>query len=239
MQSRRAVARPLRSDFSRLAPRPRNAVCVDRERGSTDDPLQGTQGAGLGEGAGSGTCPIGGGQVPDRGAASGIPNTPHCEENPQDFSDFALQCSQVDALGPKQLELLALRIEGLRTAKNKTQAVRRSLESDWHTTAVRVLEPMGLAVLPLGVLGRLNFVASFRKGIVVAENYVDRLAPRSISERAQLRLQLGGLLLRWMRTHKYSSSFKAWAQNLQHIPTAARKGFPGYPPTTIRSVLLR
>lgn len=90
------------------------------------------------------------------------------------------------------------------------------------------MRPMGIVVPPSAVLFKLGFVASFRKGIVAAEDYVIAMHPRSRVDYVKARLLISANLLEWMRSCKVPISFKAWAQNLSNAPTAMESAYPGW-----------
>lgn len=114
---------------------------------------------------------------------------------------------------------------GTKTAKGRE---KKLLEHDWHGVAVQVLRPMGVAVPPLSVVGKLPFVGSFRRGILLAEDYVVSMKPTTRPDWIRGRLLVAANLLEWMRGYQVPVSFKAFAQQLQNAPTAMEKAYPGW-----------
>lgn len=113
-------------------------------------------------------------------------------------------------------------------AKTPKARDRRKLEQDWHLAAETTLQPMGIAIPPMVALAKLSFVASYRKGIVAAEDYADAMKPGGRADRVRARLLIAANLLEWMRKCRVPVSFKSFAQNLQNAPTAMEAAYPGW-----------
>lgn len=123
---------------------------------------------------------------------------------------------------------MAARLAILLDSKTPKIRARRLLEQDWHAAAEVIMRPLGIAMPPAHALAKQGYVAAFRRGTLVAEDYVTAMRPQSRVQYVRARLVIATNLLDWMRGCGVPVSFKAWAQNLPNATTAMEKAYPGW-----------
>ncbi len=134
----------------------------------------------------------------------------------------------IDGLERPELERVAARLAILLDSKTPKIRARRALEQDWHAAAEVVLRPLGIVLPPCHALSKQGYVSSFRKGTVLAEDYVHAMRPRGRADRVRARILISANLLEWMRSCNVPVSFKAWSQNLPNAATAMERSYPGW-----------
>ena len=189
----------------------------------------------VGEGQQSGDRPNGGAtaskrrklcDVQDNGASlaeAPVVSSPVCRDAVLDRI-----IGELDTLDRPELERVAARLAVLLDSKTPKTQARRVLEQDWHAAAEVVLRPMGIAMPPVHALAKQGYVASFRRGTILAEDYVNSMQPSSRVDRIRARLLISANLLEWMRSCQVPVSFKAWALNLPNAATAMERAYPGW-----------
>lgn len=127
-----------------------------------------------------------------------------------------------------ELERAAQRVGILLAAKTPKARDRKLLECDWHRVAEVLLTPMGVPVLPFIALSKQSFVGSFRRGVIVCEDYVVAMKPKNRAQVMRARLKIAEVLLEWLRSCGVPVSMKAFCQNLMNAATAMERSFPDY-----------